>query len=110
MSAVEAILMMAFILPSLLAISWVREELRLVEPKTRFGFGIAAFFASAATFSVMLKLLPEPAAIEGDLLLMTLLMGGASIFAGGFILSIVLISSAVWQAFKRWKAYRSNGS
>lgn len=41
---------------------------------------------------------------------MTLLMGGASIFAGGFILSIVLISSAVWQAFKRWKFYRSNGS
>ncbi|MEO1922858.1 MAG: hypothetical protein ABGW84_13355 [Sphingomonadaceae bacterium] len=110
MSATEAILMMAFILPSLLAVSWVREELRLVEPTTRFGFGFAAFFGSAATFFAMLKLLPEPAAIEGDLLLMTLLMGGASIFAGGFILSIVLISSAVWQAFKRWKFYRSNGS
>ena len=102
--------MMAFVLPLLLAISWVREELRMVGPKTRFGFGIAAFFGSAAAFFVILKLLPEPAAIEGDLLLMTLLMGGTSIFAGGFILSIVLISSAVWQAFKRWKFYQSNVS
>ncbi len=109
MSAVEAILAIAFVLPMMLAISWVREELRLAEPKTRFGFGIAALFGSVATFSVILKLLPEPAAIEGDLLLMTLLMGGASIFAGGFILSMALIGSAVWQAFKRWKFYRSNG-
>ena len=102
--------MMAFVLPLLLAISWVREELRMVEPRTRFGFGIAALLGSAATFFVVLKLLPEPAAIEGDLLLMTLLMGAISIFAGGFVLSIVLISSAVWQAFKRWKFYRSNVS
>lgn len=107
MSAVEAILILAFVWPQMLAISWVREELRMVEPKTRFGFGIAAFLGSVVTFSIVLKLLPEPAVIEGDLLLMTLLMGGASIFAGGFILSIVLVSSAVWQAFQRWKFYRS---
>lgn len=110
MSAIEASVMMAFLVPLLLAISWVREELRMVEPRTRFGFGIAAFLGSAAAFFVILKLLPEPAAIEGDLLLMTLLMGGLSIFAGGFILSIALISSAIWQAFKRWKFYRSNVS
>ena len=102
--------MMAFLLPLLLAISWVREELRMVEPRTRFGFGIAAFLGSAATLFVVFSLLPEPAAIEGDLLLMMLLMGGISIFAGGFVLSIVLISRAVWQAFKRWKFYRSNVS
>lgn len=110
MSAVESILMMAFVLPLLLAILWVRDELRIVEPRTRFGFGVAAFFGSAATFFVMMKMLPEPAEIERDLLLQTLLMGGASIFAGGFILSIMLISSSVWQAFKRWKFYRRDVS
>ena len=82
----------------------------MVEPKTRIGFGIAAMLVSVTTLFVALKLLPEPAAIEGDLLLMTLLMGGISIFASGFVLSIVLISSAIWQSFKRWKFYRSKVS
>lgn len=108
MSTVEIVLMMAFLIPLLLAISWVREELRMVEPKTRVGFGIAAFLGSAAAFFVTLKLLPEPAAIDGDLRLMTLLMGGISIFAGGLILSFVLISSGIWQAFERWKFHRNN--
>jgi len=82
----------------------------MVEPEVRFRFGIAAFFGSAAVFLVTLRLLPEPAAIEGDLFLMTLLMGGTSVFASGFVLSIVLIASAVWQAFKRRKYFRSNVS
>ena len=110
MSVVETILMMAFVLPLLLAISWVREELRMVEPRTRFGFGIATFCGSAITFFVIMKLLPEPAKIEADLPLQTLLMGGISIFAGGLILSIALISSAAWQALKRRKFHRSNVS
>jgi hypothetical protein len=110
MSAVETVLMIAFILPLLLAISWVREELRLVEPRTRFGFGVAAFLGSATAFFVMMQLLPEPAEIEHDLLLQTLLMGVASIFSGGLILSIALISSSFWQAFKRWKFHRRNVS
>lgn len=98
--------MMAFIVPLLFAISWVRQELSVVEPRTRFGFGVVAFLGSAATFFVTMKMLPEPVEIEHDLLLQTLLMAGASIFAAGFILSIMLISSSVWQAFKRWKFYR----
>lgn len=106
MSAVESILMLAFILPLLLATSWVREELRMVEPRTRFGFGVVAFFGAVAIFFVMIKMLPEPAEIENNLLLQTLLMGGASASASGLILSIVLISSSVWQTFKRWKFYR----
>ncbi|WP_427969050.1 hypothetical protein [Altererythrobacter sp.] len=108
MSVVETILMMAFLVPLLLAISWVHEELRMVEPKTRFGFGIASFAGAAITFFVIMKLLPEPTKIEVDLPLQTLLMGGVSIFAGGLVLSIALISSAAWQAFKRWKFHRSN--
>ncbi|WP_197054311.1 hypothetical protein [Sphingomonas sp. 37zxx] len=98
---------MAFMLPLLLAISWSREALRLVEPQTRFGFGIAAFFSSLAAFYATMKLLPKPAEIESDLLLQTLLMGGMSIFSGGLVLSAALICSAAWQSFKRWKFFRS---
>lgn len=54
----------------------------------------------------MIRMLPEPAEIENNLLLQTLLMGGASASASGLILSIVLISSSVWQTFKRWKFHR----
>ena len=110
MSAVEATFMMAFMLPTLLAMSGVREELRMVEPKTRFGFGIGALSGSVATFLIMMKLLPGPASIDADLSSMTLLIGGASITGGGFVLSIVLIGSAFWQALTRWKFHRSNVS
>ena len=102
--------MMAFMLPTLLAMSWVREELRVVEPKTRLGFSIGAFLVSVATFLVMLKLLPEPASIDADLFSIALLMSGASIFGSGFVLSIVLTGSAVWQTLKRLKFHRSNVS
>lgn len=110
MGVVETVLMMGFLLPLMLAISWVREELRMVEPRTRFGIGVAAFLGSTAIFFVTVKLLPDSAEIEGDLLLQILLMGGMSVFAGGLTLSIALISSAAWQAIKRWKFHRSNVS
>ncbi|HEV7288789.1 hypothetical protein [Sphingomonas sp.] len=110
MTAVESILMVAFVLPSLLAVSWCREQLRWVEPGTRFSFGIAAFFGSIAVFYVVMKMLPEPAEIEGDLFLMSLLVAGASIAASGMVLSLALTCSAAWQAFKRWKFQRSNFS
>jgi hypothetical protein len=108
MSVTETILMMAFVLPLLLAISWTREELRLVEPRTRFGIGIGAFLGSLAIFYATVKLLPKQAEIEGDLFLQALLMGGVSVFAFGLILSVALICSAAWQAFKRWKFNRRN--
>ena len=110
MNATEAILMMAFVLPLLLAMSWAREELRRVEPVTRFGFGIATFVGSLVVLYAIIKLLPGQAQIEGDLLGQMLLMGGASIVACGLVLSVALIGSATWQAFKRWKFHRSNVS
>lgn len=110
MTAVESILMLAFMGPLLFALFWCREQLRLVEPATRFLFGIAAFLGSIALLFVVLTVLPQPAAIEGDLFLLTLLMGGSSAVACGMVLSIILICSAAWQTFKRWKYHRSNFS
>lgn len=110
MSAVQTILMLAIIFPLLLAISWVREELRMGEPRTRFGFGIAALIGAVAIFIALRKLLPEPQMIEGDLFLQTIPIGGVSALAGGIALSVALIGSAAWQSYKRWKFHRSNGS
>ncbi|RIV87611.1 hypothetical protein [Aurantiacibacter zhengii] len=110
MNAVEIILMLAFLGPLLFAISWVREALRQVEPNIRLAIGIAALIAAVVTFFAMMKILPEPAAIQSDLFLLTVLMGGMSAFAGGIVLSGALIGSAVWQSYKRWKFHRSNGS
>ncbi|MFN3474143.1 MAG: hypothetical protein ACK4ZW_08865 [Blastomonas sp.] len=110
MSALQLILLMAFMLPLLLAMSWCREALHLVEPGTRSGLGIAAFFGSLALFYAIMKWFPAPTEIENDLLLQTLLTGGISICASGLILSIALICSAAWQAFQRWNFHRRNVS
>lgn len=110
MNAVETTMMLAFLGPLLFAISWVREALRLVEPKPRLAVGIAASIAAGAVFMALMKILPEPAAIESDLFLLAVLMGGMSVFAGGIVLSAALIGSAAWQSYKRWKFHRGDGN
>lgn len=101
---------LAFLIPTLVVIFRVDHRMRIAEPKRRLGVGAALSCVTLLLFMTIM-LVPKPTGDKSDMSIENIFaMGIASAFSGTFILSLLLISGALFQTFKRWRYFRNNGS
>lgn len=104
------VLMLAFLMPTILVISWVRKKLHWVEPSTRMWIGLSSLSGSILLFLGTLKFFPRPTETDGEIVHQAVLIAVMTIIAGGVILSTLLLGSGAMQLLKRRHYYRRNGS
>ena len=101
---------LTFLIPTVVIILRVDNRMRIAELKRRLGIGLALLCATPLLFMTMMSL-PKPTGDGSDMPIENIVaMAVSSIFAGAFILSVLLISGGLFQTFKRWRYYRKSGS
>jgi hypothetical protein len=103
--------LLPFIVLIVLVTNRASDALWLEEPIKRAAIGAGVLLLTGVAIVTLLAFLPQPGTIMlGDPIDELLLLAVVSVFSGGLILSVRLISSSAHQGFKRWRYYRGNGN
>ena len=101
---IHDLVLLAFILPTIFIVLWMRDRLRIQPPMKRIGLGAAGFLLASVVWVATMAIRPTLSgqAYIWDLVVMT----SSALCSGLLILSVMQMAGGAVQGFRRWRHYR----